>query len=650
MKTFNQFLLLIVLSSFLLSGQAFGSSGGRTGRTLKTATTGCGGCHGGSATPGVLVSITGPDTVTLNQSTTFTLTITGGPALGSGCDIASKYGVLSPVSSTLRLSGGELTQNANTPMTSGSVSYTFNYVYTGAQAIDSLYATGLSTNSNGGTSGDQWNWAPGKRIVIYTPPTPPSAPVLLSPANGVINQSVSLQLVWHSVSGAATYHAQLAADSLFTTMIHEDSLLVDTLAAVSSLQNNASYYWRVNAKSTGGTSGWSGVWKFTTIASPPPVPALFSPANGSTDQPVSLQLVWNSVQGALTYHAQLATDSQFAALVIDDSTLVDTLRPASSLLNNTSYYWRVSAKNAGGTGAWSGTWMFTTIVSPPSVPVLLSPANGATDQPVSLQLVWNSVQGALTYHAQMATDSLFTGMVVDDSTLVDTLTPASSLLNNTSYYWRVKATNAGGAGAWSGVGHFATIVALPDPVGLLGPGNDAPVIADTVLFSWNRTSQNDMGYQFELALDSSFAVSQVDTSIADTMIVIRNLGNQTYWWRVRARNAAGWGSYSEARRFTITLTGVGDDLLAPRAFKLDQNYPNPFNPTTMIRYDIPKASFVTLVVFNILGQEMASLVSGRKEAGSYEVQFDASNLTSGVYFYQMKAGSYTETRRLMLVR
>jgi hypothetical protein len=554
MKKSILLILLLALAPFLFSDQLLASSGGRTGRTLKTATTGCGGCHGGSATPGVLVSITGPDTVTLNQSTTFTLTITGGPALGSGCDIASKYGALSPVSSSLRLSGGELTQNANTPMTSGSVSYTFNYVYSGAQTIDTLYATGLSTNSNGGTGGDQWNWAPSKRIVVYTPPIPPSAPALLSPANGGTGQSVTLPLIWHTVSGAATYQAQLASDSLFTTIIHEDSALVDTLTTVSSLQQNSSYYWRVSATNLGGTSPWSGVWKFTTIG------------------------------------------------------------------------------------------------SSPAIPLLLSPANGATGQPVSLQLVWGAVPTATTYQAQLATDSLFTTIVHEDSTLVDTLAPVSSLQNNTSYYWRVSAKNAAGWGAWSGVSYFTTIVALPAQVNLMTPANNAPVTTDTVMFSWNRTDNHDLEYRLELSSDSTFAVSQTDTTLADTLVVIRNIPDQTYWWRVRARNVAGWGAPGETRRFTLTLTAIGDDQMTPHSFKLDQNYPNPFNPTTTIGYDVPKASFVTLNVFNILGQEVASLVSERKEAGSYEMQFDASNLTSGVYFYQLKAGSFLETRRLLLVR
>jgi photosystem II stability/assembly factor-like uncharacterized protein len=88
----------------------------------------------------------------------------------------------------------------------------------------------------------------------------------------------------------------------------------------------------------------------------------------------------------------------------------------------------------------------------------------------------------------------------------------------------------------------------------------------------------------------------------------------------------------------------------PNEFLLNQNYPNPFNPTTTIKYDIPKTSSVTLKVYNVLGQEVATLVNEKKEAGSYEVQLDGSKLSSGVYFYRLTAGILTETKKLILLR
>ena len=83
---------------------------------------------------------------------------------------------------------------------------------------------------------------------------------------------------------------------------------------------------------------------------------------------------------------------------------------------------------------------------------------------------------------------------------------------------------------------------------------------------------------------------------------------------------------------------------------LSQNYPNPFNPSTTVRYGLPSRAHVALTVFNTLGQLVSTLVQGEQDPGYHEVRFDGANLPSGVYFYRMQAGSFVETRRLVLLR
>ena len=86
------------------------------------------------------------------------------------------------------------------------------------------------------------------------------------------------------------------------------------------------------------------------------------------------------------------------------------------------------------------------------------------------------------------------------------------------------------------------------------------------------------------------------------------------------------------------------------SFSLSQNYPNPFNPNTSIKYQIPEISFVTIKVYDVLGNEIATVVNEEKPAGSYEVEFDANELASGIYFYKIQAGSFVETKKMVLMK
>jgi photosystem II stability/assembly factor-like uncharacterized protein len=105
------------------------------------------------------------------------------------------------------------------------------------------------------------------------------------------------------------------------------------------------------------------------------------------------------------------------------------------------------------------------------------------------------------------------------------------------------------------------------------------------------------------------------------------------------------------RRSLSDITGVEDqNYEITSQFTLEQNYPNPFNPTTTIRYFIPNSEFVTLKVYDVLGNEVATLVNEEKPAGSYKVNFNAAKLSSGIYFYSLQAGSFTQTKKLILIK
>ena len=85
-------------------------------------------------------------------------------------------------------------------------------------------------------------------------------------------------------------------------------------------------------------------------------------------------------------------------------------------------------------------------------------------------------------------------------------------------------------------------------------------------------------------------------------------------------------------------------------FTLLQNYPNPFNPSTIIKYQIPELSFVTLKIYDVLGNEITNLVNEEEPIGSYEIEFDATTLPSGIYFYKLQAGNFVETKKMVLLK
>ena len=100
----------------------------------------------------------------------------------------------------------------------------------------------------------------------------------------------------------------------------------------------------------------------------------------------------------------------------------------------------------------------------------------------------------------------------------------------------------------------------------------------------------------------------------------------------------------------LTALDTKENVYVPAEFKLHQNYPNPFNPITVISYQLSVSGLVLLKVFDVLGKEVATLINDVKPAGSYEVQFDASNLPSSIYFYKLSTDTFTETKKMVLIR
>ncbi|MCJ7553400.1 MAG: family 10 glycosylhydrolase, partial [Ignavibacteriaceae bacterium] len=280
-------------------------------------------------------------------------------------------------------------------------------------------------------------------------------------------------------------------------------------------------------------------------------------------------------------------------------------------------------------------------VNPPPIPVLAFPGNGEINISNDINLEWYYPELAASYRLQISSDPSFASdTLLDQSGLTDTSLTVTGLEGGTIYYWRVNSTNAGGVSDFSAPFSFTT--GYPATTTLVFPFNNTVELPIDSLFYWNLVPAAET-YDLILANSVYFSSTSIvidTTGLTDTTLAYSNLlYNTFYYWKVRAINQYGTGNWSTIFKFKTMLdpssvaneiNSIADDYL------LEQNYPNPFNPTTMIRFNLSEAGIVSLKIYNLLGQEVASLINSEfYNSGSYELNFDASNLPSGIYFYRI---------------
>jgi hypothetical protein len=189
----------------------------------------------------------------------------------------------------------------------------------------------------------------------------------------------------------------------------------------------------------------------------------------------------------------------------------------------------------------------------------------------------------------------------------------------------------------------------------------AKTLTTGVQLEWTTVSEtNNLGFYVERRPQNTGAYTTVSDLIPGAGTTLQQhhyqwtdtkVTNGNYNYRLRLVDLSGNAIYSNAITVTVSgVLGVGDKRPLPTEFALQQNYPNPFNPTTVISYQLPVGSYVTLKVYNMLGQEVAMLINGMQEAGYKSVELDASNMPSGLYIYRLTAGTYTSVRKMLMIK
>jgi len=499
---------------------------------------------------------------------------------------------------------------------------------------------------------------------------PVAVPALLSPADNMQNAPALITLACSPTSDAAQYHWEISTYPGFYTFAVNDTTInpTMTLSAAQALQSGKKYYWRVQGINPGGRANFTAIDSFT-VKTAPVTPVVTYPAPNQTSvRADTLILKWNAISNADAYICQISTQQFFLhptnpTLVISSDTSTTNSFIATGLQNNTTYYWRVLAYNIGGSSSFSTVQSFTTILPVPAAPTASLPVSGQTGVPLLATLVWRNVQYAERYHLQIATSNSFASPSIDEFVADTTTTLTTALKAGTLYYWHVATVDTGGQGQYSAPKYFTTIAMPAVPV-LVSPATGSSGQPTTLTFSWNASTAAT-SYKLQISTNAFFNTVFISDTTYLTSKQISGLAVSTkYYWRVSATNAAGASAYTATWNFT-TGTSSGDVLskdngkslskdmallVLPKENKLGQNYPNPFNPSTNIDFALDKPANVSLSVYNVLGQKVATIVNQFMQAGYYTYQFNASKLASGIYFYRIEAGDFVSLKKFILMK
>ncbi|MEJ5244805.1 MAG: T9SS type A sorting domain-containing protein [Bacteroidota bacterium] len=437
-----------------------------------------------------------------------------------------------------------------------------------------------------------------------------SAPTLSLPANNATNVAINPVLEWNSVNGATGYVLQVSTSSTFTTTVVNQSV-TGTTYNVSGLNYNTTYYWRVKATDGTNESDWSSVWSFTTAPQPSTnvitlelgtvtatpgqlvsVPVKIYGANGPNAIVLAELYISHGTgitktgtgTGFADYHtlcpaADWVGNMSYSPTMIMNGWIAGDLFnksfPDGSVMFNINvvyngpgtvpFTWGLS--NAGYASFVENETVTLLVENGGNVtlnyvnggivpagptlsaPTLSLPANNATNVAINPVLEWNSVNGATGYVLQVSTSSTFTTTVVNQS-VTGTTYNVSGLNYNTTYYWRVKATDGTNESDWSSVWSFTTMMQPLTAVSLYMPLDGATNVTLSPTLEWQSVA-TATGYEVQVSTSNTFTTTVYSGTTTNLTQALSGLSNNTtYYWRVRALRGSEQGPWSAVWSFT----------------------------------------------------------------------------------------------------
>lgn len=269
---------------------------------------------------------------------------------------------------------------------------------------------------------------------------------LQSPADQATNIPVVTDFEWNTASDADLYEIQISESADFDPLTF-DQVTDQTSLTVDDLAYSTNYNWRVRALNSNQTGEWSDIWSFTTTDPQPGQVLLSTPDDGATGLDTDVLFTWFPDENAVQYRIQISEDNTFSPASVEE-TLTDTSLTVTDLSTDTEFNWRVRAEfDDTNFGDWSEIWTFTTLPDLPGTVTLTYPVDETIQDEDTIEFQWQEVDGAGLYQIDVSETDDFSDILFSEE--LDETAQTFSGFEEKTYYWRVRAGNSAGWGAYS---------------------------------------------------------------------------------------------------------------------------------------------------------------------------------------------------------
>lgn len=329
-----------------------------------------------------------------------------------------------------------------------------------------------------------------------------------------------------------------------------------------------------------------------------------------------------------------------------------------------SYKWAVATYNSGSIVSSWYEGSFTIIGNSNAVLHLSSPANNSTIVGYAPTFRWYLTGNASSvnhFRLTYTPTEDFNSPVAESVTTTDSYFEITNdLAAGSTYRWKVEVSYDGTTYETQSATYvFHTPAGTSPVVPIVGSPVDGVVVNENnTILSWYIPvqSESQLSYTVEVSDNPDFTNPSSFNNLNELQFETTNLAPGEYYWRVKSSNGTEESIYSSSAKFNVDgIVEVDDNEIQPIVYSLEQNYPNPFNPTTTIKFSLPESHFVSIKIYNMLGQEVRTLVNEQRNEGNHSIIWNGKDnsgnqLASGTYIYRIKAGDFTSTKKMILLK